>query len=153
MDLYGILLFVHVLAIVAWVGGGIMLEVLTGKIVASNDVARVKAFADDAEALGQRFFGPASGIALLAGIWLVFEGDWGWSQPFVWAGLIGFALSTILGFGILVPTGKKIQEALASPGAALDSVRGELARLRSVSRLDTLLLIVVVFFMTVKPGT
>jgi uncharacterized membrane protein len=153
VDLYGILLFVHLTSIVAWVGGGIMLEVIIEKAVASNDASRVKGLADDAETLGQRFFGPSSGIALLAGVWLVFEGGWGWGQPFVWAGLIGFALSTILGFGILVPTGKKVQEGLAAPGAALDSVRGEIVRLRNISRLDTLVLIVVIFFMTVKPGT
>ena len=153
MDLYGILLFVHVLAIAAWVGGGIMLEVIIEKAVASNDAVRVKTLADDAETLGQRFFGPSSGVALLAGILLVFQGDWGWGQPFVWAGLIGFAVSTVLGFGILVPTGKKVQEGLAAPGASLDGVRGELDRLRNISRLDTLVLIVVIFFMTVKPGT
>lgn len=153
MDLYSILLFVHLLAIATWTGGAIMLHVITEQIIATNDVARIRGFVDQAEVLGKRYFAPSSGIALLAGIWLVLEGDWGFGQPFVLVGLGGFALSTVLGFGVLEPAATKLKAAFAATDTLTDEIRTGLDRIRSVSRIDILLLVIIIFFMVVKPGT
>jgi hypothetical protein len=153
MSLYEILLFVHVAAVVTWVGGGIMLHVIAERTVASNDPARVGALLADAEILGQRYFGPASGIALIAGIWLVIEGSWGWTEPFVIGGITGVALSTIIGFGMIQPAAIKAGRSLGATGTITAEVSTFLRKVRTFSRVDTVVLVVVLFLMTVKPGT
>src|SRR5918996_3098273 len=98
MSLYEILVFVHVLAVATWVGGAIMLHVIAEKTIASNDPARVGGLLAQAEVLGQRYFGPASLVTLAAGVWLVIEGSWGWTEPFVLVGLGGIALASKIRF-------------------------------------------------------
>jgi hypothetical protein len=153
MSLYEILLFVHVMAVATWVGGGIMLHVISERTVASNDPARIGALLAEAEMLGQRYFGPASGIALIAGIWLVIEGSWGWTEPFVIGGITGIALSTIIGFGMIQPAAIKAGRSLGATGTITAEVSTSLQKVQTFSRIDTLVLVVVLFLMTVKPGT
>ena len=153
MSLYEVLLFVHVLAVATWVGGGIMLHVIAERTVASNDPARIGALLADADVLGQRYFAPASGIALIAGIWLVIEGSWGWTEPFVLGGLSGVALSTIIGFGMIQPAAIKAGKALGAAGSITAEVSTALQQVRTFSRVDTAILAIVLFLMTTKPGT
>ena len=153
MSLYEILVFVHVLAVATWVGGAIMLHVIAEKTTASNDPARVGGLLAQAETLGQRYFGPASLVTLAAGVWLVIEGSWGWTEPFVLVGLGGIALTSILGFGPIQASAKRAGQALTASGSITGEVSSALRLVRNFSRLDILLLVVVLFFMTVKPGT
>ena len=153
MSLYEILLFVHILAIATWVGGAIMLDVIAEKTIASKDPARVGGLLAQAEVLGQRYFGPASLVTLAAGVWLVIEGSWGWTEPFVLVGLGGIALTSILGFGPIQASAKRAGQALTASGSITAEVSSALGQVRNFSRLDILLLVVVLFFMTVKPGT
>lgn len=153
MSLYEILLFVHVLAVATWVGGGIMLHVIAERTIATNDPVRVGGLLAEAELLGKRYFGPATGVTLIAGIWLVIEGSWGWTEPFVLGGLTGVALSSIIGFGMIQPAAIKAGQGLAASSAITPEVSASLQKVQMFSRIDTALLAVVLFLMTVKPGT
>ena len=153
MDLYTVLLFVHVLAAALWVGGGAMLHLIAERAVKSDDPGRIRILLADAEHTGKTFFGPASGVTLVAGIWLVLEGDWGWDHVFILAGILGVLISMGIGFGALQPASIKVGQALANGGTITEEVRSGLKRMQALSRIDTLILIVVVFLMTVKPGS
>jgi uncharacterized membrane protein len=153
MSLYEILLFVHILAAAAWVGGGFMLHLIAERAVKSDDPVRINHLLQDAEIIGKRYFGPATGVTFLAGLWLVFEGDWGFDQVFVLGGIAGVVLSSVLGFGMIQPTAVKVGQALSASPTMTDEIRAGLNRIQTVSRIDSLLLIVVVFLMTNKPGT
>ena len=153
MDLYTVLLFVHVLAAALWVGGGVMLHLIAERAVKSEDATRIGTFLADAEHTGKTFFGPASGVTLLAGIWLVFEGDWGWDHVFILGGILGILVSMGIGFGGIQPASMKVGQALATGGTVTDEVRAGLKRIQTLARIDTLILIVVVFLMTNKPGS
>lgn len=153
MDLYDILKFVHVLAATVWVGGGILFHILAERAVKSNDTARIGTLLTDAEAIGKGYFGPASGVTLVAGLWLVFEGDWAFDHVFILGGLAGIVLSSIIGFGLIQPAATRVQTALAGSGTITDDIRSSIDRVRNFSRLDLVILVVVVFLMTVKPGS
>ncbi|MFN2526415.1 MAG: DUF2269 family protein [Actinomycetota bacterium] len=152
MNLYRILLFVHVTAVAIWVGGAVMFHVIAERAAASNDVGRISALLQDGEALGKRYFGPATMVTLLAGLWLVFEGDWGFDHLFIIGGLVGLVLTAIIGFGMIQPAASRTGAALAQAGAVTEEVRAGLARIRNISRADLLLLLVILFLMTTKPG-
>lgn len=153
MSFYTVLLFVHVLAAATWFGGGIMIYIIAERAVKSDDPARIGNLLDDAEFLGKRFFGPASGITLLGGIWLVFQGDWGFDHVFILGGIVGIVVSMILGFGMIEPTAKKVGQALHAGGAITDEIRAGLKKIQTVSRIDSLILVLVIFLMTNKPGS
>jgi uncharacterized membrane protein len=154
MNDYTLLLFVHVLAAMAWVGGGILLHLISERAVKAQDPGRIRALLDDAEMLGKRFFGPVTGLTLLFGILLVFNGDWGWDHVFILGGLAGIVLSAILGFGMIQPAATKVLADLEASGGVLDDkVNAGLKKIQMVSRVDLLVLVVVVFLMTVKPGS
>jgi uncharacterized membrane protein len=55
----------HVLAAVIWVGGDVMLLVLSVRIVRANDPRQKAAFVHDVGEIGQRFLAPAS-LAVIA---------------------------------------------------------------------------------------
>jgi uncharacterized membrane protein len=80
MDLYELLLAIHILAAVIWVGGSTAIQVLAIRASGSGDSVRMATFAGEAEWVGMRVFMPSSIVVLLAGIALVFEGNWGFDQ-------------------------------------------------------------------------
>lgn len=80
MSFYTVLLFVHLLAAAAWVGGGFMFNLVAERAVKSDDPVRISNLLQDAEHVGKKYFGPATGVTFLAGLWLVLEGDWGFDR-------------------------------------------------------------------------
>lgn len=79
MTLYELLLFVHVLAAATWVGGAAMLKVQSARALRS-DPDRAAELALETERMGTTVLMPASIVLLVAGVWLVFEGDWGFER-------------------------------------------------------------------------
>ncbi|MFN2389356.1 MAG: DUF2269 family protein [Actinomycetota bacterium] len=153
MTLYGTLLFAHVLFAATWIGGAILFHVVARRAQASKDSARIRSLLQEADFLGKRYFGPASMLTLVAGLWLVFEGNWGFDHLFIVGGLAGIALSTAIGFGVIEPLAKKITVAVDASSRIDADVEKALERMHSVSRIDLLILVVVLFLMTVKPGS
>ena len=67
-SLYFILKFIHVAAIVAWIGAILSLNITAIRATRTSDPAVLKVLLDSITFTGQRVIGPGSGIALLAGI-------------------------------------------------------------------------------------
>lgn len=153
MSLYEILLWVHVTGAVLWVGGGVTFLMVAERALASGDVPRIQNALDDAERLGKRFFMPLSILTLAAGIWLVLEGGWGFTQPFVIGGIAGLVASAVLGGAVLTPVSEKLATGLRAAGSVTPEVHASIIKLRNLARLDSAILLVVVFLMTTKPGT
>ncbi len=153
MSLYSVLLFVHILGAVVWIGGGVSLQVLGVRVRASGDPQRMAALATDAEWMGTRLYMPASGVVLLAGIALVFTGSWSFQQLWVALGLVAFAFSFIVGATVVGPIAKKIGDRLATHGPEDSEVQASIQRIFLASRIELAVLIFIVFDMAVKPGS
>jgi len=151
MSTYEILKFVHVLAVVVWVGGAVMFHVLAGRAGASNDAARVQALLGESEHLAKVYYMPASITTLVFGLLTVINGDLGFDHFWILGGIAGIVISIILGAGILGPTGAKLGERI--PTSGLDAeVQAGLRKMRNVSSIDLLILVAIIFLMVVKPG-
>lgn len=152
MTLYELLLFLHVLAVIVWIGGGVMFQVLLARTqrAGPDDLA---AFNRSAEWTSQRVFMPASFAVLAFGILLVVESPWNFSDPWIGIGIIGYALSALNGMINIGPTARKMKELIAERGPADPAVGGLARRINVAGRLDLLVLIAVVFDMVVKPGS
>ena len=97
MTWYEFFLFLHIAMAVIWVGGAFFLQILALRVMGTRDEARMAAFAGDAEVLGMRIFAPSSVLLLLAGVGLVLNGDWSWSEPFIGIGLVVWLISFLAG--------------------------------------------------------
>jgi uncharacterized membrane protein len=153
MSSYELLLFVHVLTAVVWVGGALSLQVLAIRAERSADGGRVADFATEAEWVGSRVFLPSSIVLLLAGIGLTLEGDWGFTTPWVLLGLIAYGLSALTGSLFLGPESGRIGKMIADVGPQDPDVLARIKRIFLVSRIELVVLLFIVFDMTVKPGS
>lgn len=150
--MYSIILFVHILAAMLWIGGTTALQVLALRAKGSGDGKRLHRMSKEAEWMGTRVLTPISIVLLLAGTSLAIIGPYGFSQPFVLVGLVGFA-SSIAGGITLGQIGKRMETAIETHGVNHPDVRNWVGKIATVGRIELVVLVTVVFFMVVKPGT
>lgn len=151
MSLYELLLFIHVLAAAAWFGAALLSLVLVELTARAGDRPGVLKLGEYEDRVATLLFIPASLIVLVGGIVLTFEGPWSFSgDGWVIAGLAIFAAVFVLGIALIVPAGKKLK-ALAASGASDEELDAQIRILRTLSVVDVALLVVAIFFMTVKP--
>jgi uncharacterized membrane protein len=152
MTSYEAWLLVHILAAIVWIGGAIALNVLATRVQAAGDPVRLAALGKDIEWIGTRLFVPASLILLVAGFGLVHTGGWDW-QPWIVIGLAGFAVSFVTGVAFLAPQSGRIARLIESGGPEQPEVGALLRRVFLVSRVELVVLVLVVVAMVAKPGS
>ena len=147
MTLAEILKLVHVVAVIIWLGGSFMLGLILERAQASEDEATVLGVTKTAEFIGKAVFNPAGIITLLAGIWLVIEADYEFSEAWISIGFLGIALGAVLGMAFYPKAMRAVQDGIDSDGLLGNDTLAALRKLRLVSTIEWLLLIVVVWAM------
>lgn len=142
--MYELLLTLHLLGAVTWVGGSIALAILGSRFSGADRGMVVPHF----NWYGGTVLTGAAFVVLLAGIGLVIEVDgYEFSDPWVSIAFAGWLASAIIGGVFLSRIGKQA-EAATDP-AERDRLTDKLMR---IARLDTLIITLVVIDMAVKPG-
>ncbi len=150
---YNTLKFVHVIAAVAWVGGGLFVQYLATRLKRADDPLRLAAFAKDIEKAGLQFFMPVSLTVLVMGIVLVlYTPALGFTDTWILVGLIGYAATFVTGAFFLGPTSGKLAKDMETEGPASPAVQAGIRRIFAISRIDQAVLIVVIADMVFKPG-
>jgi uncharacterized membrane protein len=149
---YEWLKFVHILAIVVWIGGAILFQIQAARVDRAGDTARLVALAGDGEWLGPRLFMPAALVALAAGIGLVLEGNWSFGEAWILIGLLAYAVSFLNGALFLGPESGRLAKLIAEHGPETPQVRARIRRIFLASRLELVLLVLIIADMVVKPG-
>ncbi|HXG77579.1 MAG TPA: DUF2269 family protein [Gaiellaceae bacterium] len=152
MSAYDIWLFVHVSAVVVWLGGGFAAQVLTVLAKRSGDPARVGALGRDLGFMATKVFLPASLVVFATGVLLTEDGGWSWSEPFVWLGVLGWAGVSLAAFGYVTREIGAVGARMAAEGPS-PALAARVGRLVLLARIFLLVLFAIVFLMTVKPGT
>jgi uncharacterized membrane protein len=150
MTLYELLLFVHLVGVAVWVGGSIMLGFVSARIQATGDATFRARFARSAGIVGP-VIGVSAVLIVASGAWMVVESDAiELSQVWVWLSLALFLLSAIVGGVYFAPASNRIVAALE--GGRIEEADRRAGVFNLVSRLDTLLLLVILGLMVFKPG-
>lgn len=152
MTKYELLKTIHVFFAVIWVGGAATTQVLATRLSRANEPERLAGFAKDIEFVGTRVFTPASVIVLAAGIWMVAISGWNFTDLWIIFGLIGIALSATVGATFLGPESGRIGRLIEAKGPADTEVTDRLNRIFLVSRIELVVLLLIVINMVVKPG-
>jgi uncharacterized membrane protein len=149
---YGILKFLHVLSVVAWIGGVIALTILTRRIARERNREILAAWLRQATSYGQMVAGPASGIVILTGLAMVGMAKLGFTTLWVVWGYIGIAVHFWLG-AVLVRKRTAELAKLAVVGMGDDAALLEAGRRLWVAQLIYVaLMATVVAAMVLKPN-
>jgi uncharacterized membrane protein len=87
MTLYQGLFLAHVLAVVLWLGGSATMLLLWRRALTSGDEEAIKAQSEASMWVERRLAIPAAIVVLMAGGWLMTEGDWGMDQGWLHIGM------------------------------------------------------------------
>ena len=150
MTWYTFLLFVHVSMAIVWIGGGLMMQFFALRAIKAGS-ARAAAFATDVEWIANRTLIPASLLAMLSGILLIVEGPWSFGDDWIVIGLVLFGITFVAGITFLGPESGRLGKLIAEQGMESPEAQRRLGRIILFSRLDLVLLFLIVFDMAVKP--
>jgi uncharacterized membrane protein len=152
-DSYTIYKALHVIAIVVWVGGDITLTTLGIVFERRGDGDTLAALGKLGAWIGVHVYTPAAFAVFAFGVALIERGGWAWGALWIDLGLAGWALATGIGVLYVGPELGRIDRAATEHGPGSEEVARRVARLFTVFRFDTVLLILIVLDMTVKPGS
>ena len=151
MSYYEVLLFLHVAAAVIWLGSGFFLQMLVLRAEKVGDRLLLKQISGYAGWMAQRIFIPASLAVLILGILLTIEGPWSFDQLWIVLGLVGYAISFLLGILFIEPEGKRIHTAMQAHGPESAEAGFHVHRINVVSRMELVVLYLVIGVMALKP--
>src|SRR5262245_32947256 len=135
LTLFSVFKFVHIVAAIIWVGGVITITILNTRLASTRNGAAMAALASVGGFLGQRVFGAAAGVTLLAGIATALNAGFPMRSVWIIWGFLVILLSIGLNAAMIRPTAQRIGALASSP----DSDRGPIAALqRRLSMLTAL---------------
>jgi len=148
---YELLLTLHVLAAVLWIGGAFTIQVLSSRALAGGDSRRMADLLDTSALIGNRVFAPSSLVLILAGFGLVSKLDLSLGEFWIsWAFGV-WILSFLAGIAYFGPESGRLAKLVGEDGPG-SVFRQRLGRLLWVSRVELVLLISALVMMTAKPG-
>src|SRR5262245_46662917 len=152
-DPYKWLLAFHILFAVVWVGSNTAIQILTIRARRAGP-DRIAYLAGEIEWYGTRVLVPSSLVVVVLGFLLLHEssGAYDLGQGWVTFGFVIWMLSFLTGAGFLGPESGRLSKLLEERGPADAEYQRRLGRIFLVSRVELLLLVLVVLDMAVKPG-
>jgi uncharacterized membrane protein len=151
MTYYEVLLFLHILAAIVWIGAGVALQFLGFRAEQTRNGPFMQALGESSDWLAKRLFIPSSLAVLVLGILLTIEGAWTFDTLWIELGFAGFAMSFLTGLLFLKPEGERIGRAIAAHGPESSEARHHIRRVNIVDRVELVILVLVVGAMTIKP--
>jgi uncharacterized membrane protein len=142
---------IHVLAAIIWLGGGAMITVLAWRAQRARDTAQLLQIGRQAEWLSTRVFVPASLVVVVMGVILMHKADFSYGEFWTLFGVIGWAVSFVVGAAFLGPQTGKLAKLMESRGPEDPAVAARLDVIINVARADVVLVLLVAADMVAKP--
>ena len=142
---------IHVLAAIIWLGGGATITILAFRAQRAKDNAQLIQIGKQAEWMSMRVFVPSSVVVLAMGVVLVHKGGWGYGHFWTLFGLIGWAVSFVVGAGFLGPETNRLAKLLETKGPDHPETQARLVRILAVARTDVVLILLIAADMVAKP--
>jgi uncharacterized membrane protein len=152
MTRYELLVFLHVTAVIVWLGAVTTMDLLFFRAERMRDPLELKKIGELQEWLVPRLLIPASLSTLVFGVLLTWDGPWSFRDLWIILGLVGFALGFGTGLLFLKPQAEKMPDLVARHGPMSVEVMRHAQRLLVVGRVQLLVLFVVVADMAIKPS-
>lgn len=152
MSYYEFLVTVHVLAAIVWIGSELYTHFQAAQATTRGPEAEA-AFVADFMRWGNTVMPAMAILLIITGVLGVIEGPWEFSDAWVSIGLTVWVITFLLGVGFYGPQGKKLAGAIEADGGVVTAQSTPLLqRIMLVSRIELVLLLIVVIAMVAKPG-
>jgi uncharacterized membrane protein len=148
---YNVLKFVHVLSVVAWVGGVTCLAVLIWRVRRERNRAILTTLLRHATTYGQMVAGPASGLVLLSGLGMVGMAGIGFGTFWVLWGFAGIVLHFIFGAVFIRRRTMELAQLASADGTNDQSLSEAGGKLWTVQLIYLAIMALVVGAMVFKP--
>lgn len=149
--MYQVVVFVHVLCAIIWVGGAFYSQLLAARAQRSPDPDDLPRIGRHLGVLGSRVFMPASLLLFIAGVVLVIQA-WSFGQLWIAISMGLWVLSALIGSMYIGPRAKKAGQLFYTEGPSSVAARAEFGRVLTVSRLELVSFAIIVALMVFKPG-
>ncbi len=150
-SLYDWLLLLHILAAMIWVGGVVMLTILSSQVARAGDADAVARFVRTLGRVGPMLLMPAMLAVLGFGIWLVVEGElWDFDQTWITVAFAVFVAALVI--GAVFQSRSAIEARRAAEAGDTGEALRQLGRWSIGMRVMLLLLVVATWDMVIKPG-
>lgn len=150
MDVFNILVLLHVVCAIIWVGGGFTLMVASELLRRRRGARDMLVVIDAVALLGPPFFVPLSFLTFLTGASAAALG-YGFGELWVILGLLGFAATFVTGFFGLKPRAEKLSEMMQRDEGVTARITAAADDLVNIARFDYVMLGLVVAVMVLKP--
>ena len=150
MSAYEGLVFLHVTSVAFWLGAELLVEILVHRAERQGDPAAMRRLFDEFNALDPIFM-PTTLVVLATGIAMVIDGPWSFGSLWTVIGFSGFGFIYLYGFGYLQPQVNRLQAMSEGEAATGPEAQALMRRFFSLWRIETAVLFLLVFDMTVKP--
>jgi uncharacterized membrane protein len=141
----------HVLMAIVWIGGALMIQLFSFRILVDSNPGRIAEFAKDVEFIAMRTFLPASLVLVVLGFVLMHQGSWDWQFWAVFA-LVVWALSFVAGAAFLGPESGRIGKLIEERSGVDAEIQARIERILLFSRVEMVLLALIAMDMVLKPG-
>lgn len=150
MNSYDIAVFLHVVCVVLWVGGGLG-QLLGGEMARrKRGPDTVLAVVDVVSLLGPIVFVPVSFLTLVTGATAAWMGP-GFTDLWIQLGLVGYAVTFLTGLLIIKPRAEQITALVASGTVPKEALAAKAINLMTIARFDHVILFLVIALMVLKP--
>ena len=151
VTLYDLLLALHVIAAIVWLGAGLLITVLLTLARRDGEPEREAGYHRDVDQLAPILFIPASLATFVFGLLAALEGNWDLGQAWIIIGLAGWLASFGVGILYFKPESEKIAALQAEGGEGRAEASRRSARMTAVDRVQVSTLFLVVAAMVIKP--
>jgi uncharacterized membrane protein len=148
--MYQVLVFIHVVCAVIWVGGAFFAQLLALRAQGASDPTVLPTIGRYLEYLGMRVFLPASIVLFIAGAIMVSQA-YSFGDLWVSVSMGLWLLSVIAGALYIGPRTKKIAELFEAEGPSSPAARALMGKVFLVSRLELVSFAIILVMMVFKP--
>jgi hypothetical protein len=150
MFVYPYVEFVHIAAIVLWLGGGSLSVFSAVKAERAHNAADFTRVLGDTVFFSMRLFIPAGLVAFACGLVMAHLAEL-FSELWIWIGIAGFVVTFLTGALVIRPRAEKLLALIRSGHPAAD-VFGPGREIVAIAKFDYVMLFTIVSDMVLKPG-
>lgn len=152
MSTYSVLLFVHIVCAVIWVGGAFAIQLLAFLVSRTGDQLELVRLMRYFELIGSRVFVPVATLLFVAGAAMTLQA-WSFGKAWIAVSVALWVLSAVAGAVYLGPRAKRVGELFNAEGPSSEAGRALMNRLFLVSRLELVSFAIIIALMVFKPGS
>ena len=151
MSWYELLLTIHIAAVGLWLGSGITITAMGSRALAV-DPPSFGPFALHAGWWAGRAHPAAAVVILIAGILMVIDADLSFGDAWISIAIGGWIVLMAISGGVIGRASTRLMEGICERGGYTAELRPVASRLLLASRIETVLLVLIIADMVAKPG-